>query len=106
MTQTTHRSVWFPIVCVKAPQNIRMGLRDYDSATYAVNSAYNTLKQWERQSGVKGLPVAQLLSASEGRPDLSELLDEAPLPLTWVAEFIYRPLFFAGVGLSEQESGM
>jgi hypothetical protein len=98
--------VWFPNGCVKAPLTIRLGLRDYGSAAYAVNQAYHALKQWERQSGVQGLPAAQLLSASEGRPDLSELLDEPPLRLTWVAEFIYRPLFFAGVGLSEQESGM
>ena len=27
-------------------------------------------------------------------------------PLTWVAEFLYRPLVFAGVGLTDQESGL
>jgi hypothetical protein len=100
----SHRSVWFPHGCVKAPQTIR--IRDYGNAAHAVSKAFDALKQWERQLTVKGLPVAQLLSASEGKPDLSELFDEPPLPLAWVVEFLYRPLFFAGVGLFEQESGM
>ena len=40
--------------------------------------------------------------------NLKALVDEPKLypPLTWVADFIYRPLFFAGVGLSQDELGM
>ena len=29
-----------------------------------------------------------------------------PLPLTWVADFLYRPLVIAGVVMSDQESGL
>lgn len=109
-----YRHVWFSNGTCAAPETIRMGWHDYGSAANAIQVAFSHLKKWERENGVSGKSpevqlaacTAALRSASEGKNDLSTLLGEAPFPLTWVADFIYHPLVFAGVGLSEQESGL
>lgn len=107
--------VWFPNGNVNDPKSIRMGLHDYGAAPFAIQSAFALLKQWERTSlGTDAgagpdenfAAIAQALEqpahAGADKPDTSPL----PLPLTWVADFLYRPLYFAGVGLSDQESGL
>jgi hypothetical protein len=107
--------VWFPNGNVNDPKSIRMGLHDYGAAPFAIQNAFALLKQWERTSlGTDAgagpdenfAAIAQALEqpahAGADKPDTSPL----PLPLTWVADFLYRPLFFAGVGLSVQESGL
>lgn len=112
---TSVRRVWFPNGNVNEPTSIRMGLHDYGAAPFAIQNAFALLKQWERTSlGTDAgagpdenfAAIAQALEqpahAGADKPDTSPL----PLPLTWVADFLYRPLFFAGVGLSEQESGL
>lgn len=109
-----HRRVWFPNGTCAAPETIRMGLHDYGSAANAIQVAFSYLKKWERENGVSGKsPEVQIASctaalrhASEGLSNLSVQLGEAPFPLTWVADFLYRPLVFAGVGMSDQESGL
>ena len=109
-----HRRVWFPNGACAAPETIRMGLHDYGAAANAIQVAFAHLKKWERENGVSGKsPDAQLAAcsvalrhASEGVSDLSEAMGEPPLPLTWVADFLYRPLVFAGLGMSDQESGL
>lgn len=109
-----HRRVWFPNGTCAAPETIRMGLHDYGAAANAIQVAFAHLKRWEREAGVSGKsPDVQLAAcsvalrrASEGVNDLSEEMGEQPLPLTWVADFLYRPLIFAGVGMSDQESGL
>jgi len=108
-----HRSVWFPNGSCFAPETIRMGLHDYGAAPYAIQVAFSSIKRWERDVGVTGKsPEVQfdmccnaLRHASEGVSDFSGLMGEKPMPLTWVAEFLYRPLIFAGVGMSDQEAG-
>lgn len=110
-----HRRVWFPNGACLKPESIRMGLHDYGAAANAIQVAFAHLKQWERHTGVGSKPpgmqldacAAALMHTSEGAADLSDtILGEDPLPLTWVADFLYRPLYFAGVGLSDQESGL
>lgn len=109
-----HRSIWFPNGCVFAPETIRMGLHDYGTAPHAIQIAFAQIKRWERDSDVTGKsPEVQLnicstalRHASEGVGDLSEFLGEKTMPLTWVADFLYRPLIFAGVGMSDQEAGL
>jgi hypothetical protein len=109
-----HRRVWFPNGTCAAPETIRMGLHDYGAAANAIQVAVAHLKRWERVNGVSGKsPDMQLAAcsvalrhASEGVNDLSEAMGDLPLPLTWVADFLYRPLVFAGVGMSDQESGL
>ncbi len=109
-----HRRVWFPNGSCLAPETIRMGLHDYGAAATAIRVAFSHLKAWERASGVsEKSPDVQLSTcsvalrrASEELNDLSAPLGEPPLPLTWVADFLYRPLIFAGVGMSDQEAGL
>ena len=108
------RRVWFPNGACTTPETIRMGLHDYGAAAHSIQVAFARLKQWERDSRLAGKsPEVQFASvttalrtASEGINTLSACMGEPALPLTWVADFLYRPLVFAGVGMSEQETGL
>ena len=92
-----------------------MGPHDYGGAPAAIRLAFRGIKTWERgflgvtsarqQTGFSAIAAA-LRSMSEQEASLLPFLDLPPLPLSWVTEFLYRPLYFAGVGLSEQESGL
>jgi hypothetical protein len=101
--------VWFPNGSTMAPLTIRMGLRDYGTASAGIYMCFKQLKQWERQTFAEGE-----LRSREGFEKIAEILlrDEARSapgegpPRSWVTDFIYRPLVFAGVGLSEQEAGL
>jgi hypothetical protein len=90
-----------------------MGLHDYGAAANAIQVAFSHLKKWEREICVSSRLENQLAActpalrnAIEGVNNLSAFMGEPPLPLTWVADFLYRPLVFAGVGMSDQESGL
>lgn len=114
--------LWFPNGTVLDPATIRMGLRDYGGAPNAIQEAFDSLKAWERKHELTSIPVDQAfkiisrtltqLSNTCPHPLLDEIFGhhdtevEPFFPLTWVAEFLYRPLVFAGVGLSDQESGL
>ena len=114
---TGAQRVWFPNGNVNDPKSIRMGLHDYGAAPFAIKSAFELLKKWERtclakdaQAGPDEIysAIAQTLEqpchAEAAKKSAAPL--RMPLPLTWVADFLYRPLYFAGVGLSDQESGL
>lgn len=107
--------IWFPNGTVLCPKSIRMGLHDYGRSLTSIKKAFRKLKRWER--GLLGPTKAsspaefesikaELRQSSELEHNLSRLLGEPEIPLTWIAEFMYRPLWFAGVGLSSQESGL
>jgi hypothetical protein len=109
-----HRRIWFPNGTSFAPETIRMGLHDYGAASHSIQVAFAHIKKWERDNGLSNKsPEAQIASctaalrnASEGVNNLSEFMGEPTMPLSWVADFLYRPLIIAGVGLSDQESGL
>lgn len=109
-----HRRVWFPNGSSFAPETIRMGLHDYGTAPHSIQVAFSHLKKWERDNNLSDKsPEVQIAScatalrkASEGLNNLSDFLGEPPMPLSWVADFLYCPLLIAGVGLSDQESGL
>ena len=109
-----YRRLWFPNGACFAPETIRMGLHDYGAAAFAIKAAFSRLKQWENNYGISGKHqegqrvqvCAALRYASEGAPTLDPFIEDSMMPLSWVADFLYRPLVFAGVGLSDQESGM
>lgn len=109
-----YRRVWFPNGSSFVPETIRMGLHDYGTAPHSIQVAFSHLKKWERDNKICSkspevqiaTSTAALLKASEGVNNLSEFLDEPQSPLSWVADFLYRPLIIAGVGLSDQESGL
>lgn len=108
-----YRRVWFPNGSINSPETIRLGLHDYGASAYSTMQAFSKLKQWEREVGIDNLApetqiqqcAAMLRTHSEGAPAL-EPSDNAFKALSWVADFLYRPLVFAGIGLSEQEQGM
>jgi len=108
------RRIWFPNGNCFMPDTIRMGLHDYGSAPHAIKQAFSLLKQWESQVGINmkmsdvqhSEALSALRKASEGVNNFSGSFGEPPFPLTWVADFLYRPLIFAGVGLSDQDSGL
>ena len=116
-TEQTRASarLWFPNGSVLRPKTIRMGLHDYGEAPASIQTAFRRLKSWERallgttsprsKAGFDTIAYA-LRAASEGEDNLSALMDQPAIPLSWVAELMYRPLYFAGVGLSEQETGL
>jgi hypothetical protein len=101
--------VWFPNGSIMECRTIRMGLRDYGTASAGILMAFRQLKKWERRrfSGVD-------LRSREGFEELARVLVQAEAqdaigegpPKSWVTDFIYRPLVFAGVGLSAQEAGL
>ena len=102
---SSKRRVWFPNGIHSMPHTIRMGIDDYGAAPHAIQVAYNRLKQWEQQSSTSvQSPEAQFQNCAAAL--LSEHLGEPTFPLSWVAEFLYRPIIFAGVGLSDQEIGL
>lgn len=113
-TAEISRRVWFPNGSLFMPKSIRMGLHNYGSAPHAIQQAFKSLKSWEHKTsiGEKAASIqltmcsTALMKASDRVVDLSEYLDAPPLPLSWVAELLYRPLFFAGEGLSEQGAGL
>ena len=108
------RRIWFPNGSCFRPVTIRMGLHDYGSAAHSIQLAFSLIKKWERQTGIDmkndDLRYAEAIpafrKASEGVNNFSGLNGAPPFPLSWVADFLYRPLVFAGVGLSDQESGL
>lgn len=108
-----HPRVWFPNGSILNHATIRMGLHDYGLAPFGIRKAFEALKQWER-SLLNGKNArtdeaftkisARLTKASED-PRYS-YKSKSDLPLTWVAEFLYRPLVIAGCGLSSDETGL
>lgn len=102
--------VWFPNGSVLDASTIRMGLHDYGSAATAIRAGFERLKQWERslldggrarsRDGFGQIAGHMRQASEEGGTR------ETDLPLSWVAEVLYRPLVIAGVGLSDQEMGL
>jgi len=101
---------WFPNGSIVKSSTIRMGLRDYGGAPAGIHKCFQRVKSWERENFKDGemrnpkdfIRVAKVLDGVLGAS--RELA--ATLPRSWVTEFLYRPLIFVGVGLSEQEFGL
>ena len=91
--------IWYPNGSVLRPETIRMGLYDYGSKPHAIKCAFKRIKQYERSNGSEDLetylPILEN-AFSAGKQYVNN----------WVAEFLYRPIYFAGVGLSESETGL
>lgn len=99
--------VWFPNGSVVEPMTIRMGLYEYGAQAHALKSAFNLIKEFEKEAEKK-LGTNDWMDLG---PVLEEELSKNPLNqdirlANWVAQFLYRPIFFAGVGLSQSETGL
>ena len=99
--------VWFPNGHVKNPSSIRMGLYDYGSQAHAIKQAFGWVKSCEPKVTDKEMledwgTYFKYVKAEFEKP----ALEQEPKLANWVAHFLYSPLYFAGVGLSEQETGL
>lgn len=103
--------LWFPNGCIASPESLRMGFRDFGMQVSGILNAFNLLMKTERSNGVKDESLVFEMWAHRIRDEFESNSAGASkingiLPITWVTDFIYRPLFIAGVGLSSSESGL
>ena len=110
--------VWYPNGNIRNANSIRMGLHDFGEQPHAIKQAFSELKVFERQTlNAKKNPIDNRIWENYFKsiynqlhmiPDLSKFFknNESALPITWVTEFLYRPLLFVGVGLSDAEIGI
>jgi len=101
------KSVWFPNGSICEPKTIRMGLYDYGAQVQALKFAFDQVKAFEKKLENRlGTDSWNKLG-----PALEEELSKDPASqdqafANWVVQFLYRPIYFAGVGLSEVETGL
>jgi hypothetical protein len=110
--------VWYPNGNIRNANSIRMGLHDFGEQPHAIKQAFSELKAFERQilnqkEGSSNIIIWEnylqtINHRMEIKSDLTPFFEEsgATLPITWVTEFLYRPLLFVGVGLSDAEIGI
>ncbi len=105
ITKDSHplTKVWYPNGSLKSPGTIRMGLYDYGTKPYSIKEAFNNIKSFENQ--------AYKEIGSDDWDLYEHLLEKAisennSLVNNWVSDFLYRPIYFAGAGLSESETGL
>ena len=103
------KRIWFPNGMVDDSATMRLGLRDFGLQPSEIRFGFNLLKQFERNN-FPNKAITTGADWSESRAVIEDYLEHnnqpTNPPLTWVADFIYRPLIFAGVGLSQDELGL
>ncbi len=104
------KRIWFPNGMVDDSATLRLGLRDFGLQPSEIRFGFNLLKQFERNNFPKKVNTTAAVDWSVSGAMIEDYLDhnnQSPNPpLTWVADFIYRPLIFAGVALSQEELGL
>lgn len=101
------KRLWFPNGHISEPNSLRMGFRDFGFQPSAVYEAYTAVKVFERKQKIEKSELHRIcakLLDGDSREYRAHGLD--PLPLSWVTEMLYRPVFFAGVGMSDAEVGL
>ena len=98
---------WFPNGHVKNTSAIRMGLSDYGAQPHAIKHAFSSIKAGEPKPSKTGALTDWSDYFEHLVHQFSQPIDQQDDQLrNWVAHFLYRPLYFAGVGLSEHETGL
>lgn len=105
ITKESHPSskIWYPNGSVSKPDTIRMGLYDYGTKPFAIKEAFNNIKSFEK------FTYRQIESNSWEmyKPKLEDAINNNDSRVNnWVTDFLYRPIYFAGTGLSESEIGL
>lgn len=99
--------IWFPNGSICEPKTIRMGLYDYGAQAHALKIAFDRLKAFERNLEARLCTDDWDKRGPALEEELSkDLPNQDPAFANWVAQFLYRPIYFAGVGLSESETGL
>lgn len=100
------RRLWFPNGFVRYPRSLRLGLREFGFQPVAIHRAFIALKAFERATGSFEQRYGFIRAGLEGGSTLNRFFVEPKLPLTWVTEMLYRPVCFAGTGMSDAEAGL
>lgn len=101
----TTRRLWFPNGYVGKSDSLRLGLREFGFQPVAIYHAFKAFKQFETSAGGFEKCIDSVRAILDGHTKKGSLLN-VPLPLTWVTEMLYRPVCFAGVGMSDAEFGL
>jgi hypothetical protein len=100
------RRLWFPNGYVGNYNSLRLGLREFGFQSVAIHAAFNALKAFERDVD-NFEKVKNFLCLNFEEQGKTDCFDKgSKLPLTWATEMIYRPVCFAGVGMSDSENGL
>ena len=113
LVETNHQRVWFPNGHVNLKTSLRLGLREFGFQPLAIYQAFKALKAFEysNKGTIEDRPISQevwqaAVALLNGDASRHKSLGLTELPLNFVTEMMYRPVFFAGVGLSDAEVGL
>ena len=107
-----NQRVWFPNGHLSLNESLRLGLREFGFQPIAIYEAFKALKKFERSNQLETEePVNHevwqaAVALLNGDSSIHKSLGLTNLPLNWVTEMMYRPVFFAGVGMSDAEVGL
>lgn len=102
-----NKRIWFPNGHVSLAESMRLGLRDYGFQSVAISHAFNAIKEFERKAGSYSQYLPFVSRVLQGEATLDSFTEAPnPVPLNWVTEMLYRPVFFAGAGMSDAETGL
>lgn len=102
--------IWYANGISKKPETIKMGLRDYGQSPNHIGTLFRLIKAYEDSMGIAGRGAVDNDSMERYITNLFQDIDSKSEKVAhldnWVTNVLYRPLFFAGVGMSESESGL
>jgi hypothetical protein len=97
--------IWYPNGCTEASDTIRVGLYDYGENPHAIKTAFKGIKSFEDMHPPEWSSYKRVIE-NEFRLQREDPNSADPRLFNWVAHFLYRPIYFAGVGLSQDEIGL
>jgi hypothetical protein len=106
--------IWHPHGCIKSPQTLRLGYRDYGMLPAAYEHAFKQFKRWERRVFEKRYPRIRRAPKNAYKRMLEALaeLDREPVDIidreadTWVTRFMLLPVEVVGAEISSEEIGL
>ena len=101
------KQVWFPNGCIKKPNTLRLGIRDFGLQINSIHETFSQIKRFERihRQAHGESALHQIQQFLESTQDYISI-ENQPIERSWILEFLFRPLVFVGVGLSQNESGL
>jgi hypothetical protein len=109
LLEADSKRVWYPHGCIKRPQTIRLGLRDYGFAPENWTDLINDFKGHQRELGNAGGRTSTKRNHSRSRSHhvmVRRLLDnKLSRDQAYIGRLLLAPLIFFGAGLSRDEWG-
>jgi hypothetical protein len=106
------KRIWFPNGCIEKPASIRLGYRDFGTQIKDLQSTFNKIKAFERTSRQ---PVDDSTDSLATFNKIADFISSdcdtlefngSTIQRSWILDFLFSPLLFVGVGLSQSESGL